>query len=380
MSRTFHEDGTGRPFGIGDRLSHPYFIYDEIKATPKILAESVSSKIIGKAENISEEILAKKIRRIYLTECATSYCAGFASSYIFNEVPKIPSFPLPSFEIINYPPPDIDDKAAVFVISHRGRTKIALEIVESLRPKKPFIIGVTDVEASPITKVVDGVSIGVGGEEPTYPKTRSWIGTVFRLSLIALMIAKKKGVNIDKLLDQLKETPKVATDIINTVEEKIKYLAEKYEKKRFYVIGGGPNWATAQEGVLKLKEVALVISEALEVEEIAHGHQLVLDENSVVVAIAPPGRSYKRSCEIVQAANAVGSQTLSIIRKGDSLSRLSTDAIELEESLDELLTPMLYIIPIQLLAYYIALEKNLNPDANFLMQKFQEAKKFLFPT
>lgn len=380
MSKTFAQDKAGRPAGIVDRASHPYFMYDEIKVIPYVLKKCMEIKVMKAAERIADEILERGIQRIYLTECVSSYCAGFASSYIFNEVPKIPSFPLPSFEIINYPPPDIDDKAAVFVISHRGRTKIALEIVESLRPKKPFIIGITDVEGSPITKVVDDVSIGVRGEEPTYPKTRSWIGTVFRLSLIALMIAKKKGVNIDKLLDQLKETPKMAAAIINTVEEKIRYLAGKYEKKRFYVIGGGPNWATAQEGVLKLKEAGLVISEALEVEEIAHGHQLVLDENSVVVAIAPPGRSYKRSCEIVQAANAIGSQTLSIIKKGDSLSKLSTDAVELEESLDESFTPMVYIIPIQLLAYYIALKKNLNPDTNLLLPNFLMAHKFLFPS
>jgi len=380
MSKPFAQDKAGRPTGIVDRVSHPYLMYDEIRAIPFALKECIGRRVMKESERIADEILGRRIQRIYLTECVSSYCAGFASSYVFNEIPKIPSFPLPSFEIINYPPPDIDNKAAVFVISHRGRTKIALEVVESLRPRKPYIIGITDVEGSPITGVVDDVSVGVRGEEPTYPKTRSWVGTVFRLSLVALMIAKKKGVSTDQLIDQLKDIPEIATVIINTVEEKTKYLAEKYEEKRFYVVGGGPNWATAQEGVLKLKEAGLVISEALEVEEIAHGHQLVLDKDSVMMAVAPPGRSYERSCEITQAAKAIGSQTLSITRNGASLSKLSTDSIELEESLHELFTPMVYIIPIQLLAYYIALNKKLNPDTNLLLPNFLKAHKFLFPS
>ena len=366
-------------FKIEHRTSHPFCMYEEIMATPSILKKLLSKRVLDESERIAEKILEKGIKRIYLTECATSYYAGFASSYVFNEVPKISSSPLPSFEIINYPPPDINEKTAVFVISHRGRTKIALEIVESLRPKKPYIIGVTDVEGSPLTKVVDDVSMGTGGEERSFPKTRSWLGTILRISLIALMVAKNKGVNIDKLFNQLKNVPKMASDILSSTEEKVKDLAKKYNNKKFYIIGGGPNWATAQEGALKLKEASLVESEAIEIEEIAHGHQLALGKNSVVVAIAPPGRSYLRSVDIVHALNIMGFQSVAIVRKDDSLSKTSTDSIELKENLNELFTPMMYIIPIQLLAYYIALNKKLNPDENLRLPKFREAHKFLFP-
>ncbi len=362
-----------------ERNAHPYFMYDMIMETPQILEKLAKQEIFKRADKIAQKILERKIDRIYLTECVTSYCAGFVASYVFNEETQIPASPLPSFEIINYPPPDINSKTAVFVITHRGRTKIALEIVESLRSKNPLIIGVTDVEGSPITKVVDEVSMGVGGEEPTYPKTRSWIGSVFRLSLIALMIAKRKGQNVDKYFNELKELSKMAAATIVSSEEARKHLAKKFLTKRFYVVGGGANWATAQEGVLKLKEAGLVNAEAIEIEEIAHGPQLVLDKDSVVLVLAPPGRSYNRSGEILQAVNIIGSHTLCLARKGDSILKLSKDSIGVEENMNEFLSPMLYIIPIQLLAYYIALEKGLNPDRNPRMEKFQGASKYLFP-
>ena len=365
------------------RHCHPYIVYDSILSTPNILKGILETKkYVAMIETVAKEVINRGIQRIYFSGCGTSYYAGIASTYIFHKLTKIPTVAITAFELINYPPPDMNSNVALFVISHSGHTKVDVDLAKYAKEKGVFTVAITDVPDSPLARSVDKVILGPGGRDIPIPKTRSYVASLLRSFLVAIYIGKETNINVDRYLNEVRQIPDLISKIIKNSEEKVKELASKYrDKYSFFIVGGGPNYATALEGALKLKEMGFVDGEAIEAEEAAHGPHICFNENIVYMTIAPPSLCYNRLYDLVRSVKVIGAPTISIVQEGDDrISKVSDDFIEIPATLSEELTPMLYIIPIYLFSYYLAVEKGMNPDiARTDDIRFRKVMEILFP-
>jgi len=163
---------------------------------------------------------------------------------------------------------------------------------------------------------------------------------------------------------KLEGSPMLTRRIFDSTEKAIIDIAEEHQNLNdCYVLGGGPNYATACEAALKFMEASLVKAYPFEIEEFAHGPFIVSDKKTLVIAIAPPGESYDRAYDHVDGQRCLESNILSLVREKDSkISKLSNRVVEVSEDLDEIFTPIPYIISLYLLAYYLAVKKGMNPD------------------
>lgn len=362
------------------RKSHPFFMYDSIMSTTQIIRDCLEKDSLDKLKLISTEIHDRKINRIYFTGSGTSYHAGIAASHFFNNLLKLPTYAILASEFHDYPVSGIDRKSAIIVISHTGRTEASVKAARVAKKMSAYVIGLTEVKNSPITKFSDDISLGPGGEELAYPKTRSYVAALLRSYLLGIMLGERLGVSkklLEALLTELNQIPKIIDKTLKSVEGYIIDLAEKFKEKNiFYVLGSGPSFATAQEAALKLMEASCVNAFAFEFQKFAHGPFIVCDESTVLVFVTPPGKSYEEAIAHLKAQRFIGSKTISVAREGDQeVCKNSDEVIEIPENVDETITPIPYILPIYLLSYYMAVEKNLNPDI-FKMDEPRYLKAF----
>ncbi|RLF24047.1 MAG: hypothetical protein DRN15_03900 [Thermoprotei archaeon] len=367
---------------IPRRTGHPYLVYDSITMTRAILDEILKEKsYIIPIQEAAKEIVKRSLSKIYFTGCGTSFYAGIVATYAFHKIARVPSEAVTAFEVYNYPPPDLGNSCLV-LISHSGHTKVDIDLAGLAKKMGAYTIAITDVPDSPLARSVDKVVSGPGGRDPAIPKTRSYIASLLRCILLALYVGDEKGYDVSEYLAQVKRIPDLISSTLKATEEKAREIARKYKDKfDFFVVGGGPNYATALEGALKLKEMSYINAEAIEAEEAAHGPWLCFNENMVFITIAPPGPSYERLHSLVRGVKAIGVSTISIVREGDErISKDSDDVIEIKENLSEDLTPLVYIMPLYLVSYYLAVEKGVNPDiARSDDERFRKAFEIIFP-
>jgi len=348
-----------------ERKSHPYLVYDEMKRTPEILNECFSKDNLDVLREMANEIVDKEIGKVYFIGAGTSFIMGVASTYAFNSISKMPTQAIESFEFAKYPPFDIGKKTLVFTVSHSGRTKITVDAASLAKDKGAYVFAMTDGEDSPLTKIAEIVSLGPGGLERSFPNTRSYVSALLRSYLLSVMVAEAKSDKVSRgYLRKLEEVPALTRRIFDSAEKLMIDLAEELrELSNIYVLGGGPNYATACESALKFMEASLLKACPFEMEEFAHGPFVLSDKETLVIAIAPPGESYDRVCDHIEGQRHLPSTTLSLVRKGDAkISKLSDKVVEISDNLDEVFTPIPYIMPLYLLAYYLAVKRRINPD------------------
>jgi len=365
------------------RNSHPYFMWDSISTTHEFLRKAIGEE--ESIKSVAEKIADKKPLKIFLTGCGTSHHSAIAGRYILENVAKLPAESISAFELLNYPPQGLNDKTTLVAFSHSGASKATVDVVKFAKENGAFTIALTCTSQSPITKASDYTIVVLGKEEKAAPQTRSYTAALMTTCLLSISLGiltrpqdTQRFVELRKKLDSV--CGAVETVLKNT-EELIVEVAGRYrDVKDFFIVGGGPNYVTALEAALKMKEAALVHAEGEEVEEMAHGPIYSLDENMVVIAVAPPGKSYARMLDIVKAANAIGSPNISIVDEKDAeLSRISTEVIRVPSGPEEF-TPITYLLPLQMLAYHIALKKGHNPDLIRTDEpEYSEVSQIVFP-
>ena len=370
---------------LRERREHPYLTYDGIQFNPDVLKECLEEN--DKIKNITERIPVEKIRRIYPIGGGTSYFAAIAVKYALERVAEVPTASLTSFGILHYPPPDISS-SAVMGISFSGRTKITVDAIKAAKEKGAYTIAVTGNPKSPMVETADIFIQVPGGPEKIPVMTRSYTSEVFMGYLFSVALREKlKGQDksLTDFREQLNGMSKIASAILKETEEDIIELGEKYSNRtKFYFVGGGPNLATALEAALKAGEMGQIPSPmGLETEEMCHGPFTTLEKDSVVVMSAPPGKSYERNLDIVRAAKKIGSDVISLVRKGEEnteFTEASDHIVEIPEEVDESFTPVPYIIPQHLLDYYLGLKKGISPDTHgFEKPGMSEAAEIIFP-
>ena len=305
---------------------------------------------------------------VFLVACGTSYHACLAASYMFSKLAFLATHPVIASEFIEQHGKAVNIDSTILAVSQSGETADTLAAVEHARLRAATILGLTNVIGSTLTRVSRVYVCQQSGPEIGVAATKTFTSQLSVLSQLALRLAKKRGKvsheEIEYLEEKLEQIPDIAETIIQTQEEKIKQIAKKYRDRQCFVfLGRGISSATALEGRLKLLEIAYIPSIAFPAGESKHGPISLIEPGFPVIFICTRDETHKIIIGNIMEMKARGASIITIIEEGDEeIKALADDYIEMAKGVPEVLSPILYVIPLQLLAYYMAIERGCDPD------------------
>jgi glucosamine--fructose-6-phosphate aminotransferase (isomerizing) len=347
------------------KQGYPHFMIKEIHEQPATLRNTLRMQ-----EHYLDLIstFLDRANEVFLVACGTSYHACLAASYMFSKLAFLPTYPVYASEFIEQHGKSVNIDSTILAVSQSGETADTLAAVTCAQQRAATILGLTNVIGSTLTRV-SRVYIGQqSGPEIGVAATKTFTSQLSVLAQLALRLSKKRGKisqdEMDDLEERLEHLPDIVDTIVQTQEEKVKHLAEKYKNARvFFFLGRGISTATAFEGRLKLMEIAYIPSIAFPAGESKHGPISLVEEGFPVVFICPKDDSHKTLIGNIMEMKARGASIIAIVEEGDEeIKTLSDDFIEVPRGIPEVLSPIPFAVPLQLFAYYMALERGHNPD------------------
>ena len=354
-----------------EKGGYNYFMLKEIYEQPRAIHDTIRGRLIINEQKIKlsgiDENLEKfkNAERIIIVACGTSWHAGLVAEYIFEDLCRIPTEVEYASEF-RYRNPVINKNDLIISISQSGETADTLAAVKMAKQKGAFIFGICNVVGSSIAREVHSGAFTHAGPEIGVASTKAFTTQIALLAIIGLRISQiKKSLN-DKIFKNLLNSLNNITIISNEVlklDSTISSIAKKYYKApNFLFLGRGYNFPTAVEGALKLKEISYIHAEGYPAAEMKHGPIALVDKNMPVVVVATKKGFYEKVVSNIQEIKSREGKIIAIVTKGDTdVKKLSDDYIEIPEC-EELLVPILASIPLQLLAYHIALLRGCNVD------------------
>ncbi len=306
-----------------------------------------------------------RAKRFVIAACGTSWHAGLIGEYLFEEIAKIPVEVEYASEL-RYRNAMLGREDVVIAISQSGETADTLAALEMAKENGALIYGIVNVVGSSIARLTDAGSYIHAGPEIGVASTKAFTGQVTLLTLMALHLAHRTGAitpeEFHEYLNELARIPKKIEEVLR-VNDHVRYIAgEIKDKNNALYLGRGYNFPIALEGALKLKEISYVHAEGYPAAEMKHGPIALIDENMPVVVIATNKSAYDKIVSNVQEVKARRGLVIAIVTEGDTLlSELADHVIEIPETAEPL-TPLLSVIPLQLLAYHVALMRGCNVD------------------
>ena len=350
---------------MAEKQGYPHFMLKEIHEQP--LSLSTALLIQERYLDLIATFLDRS-KEIFLLACGTSHNACLAASYMFSSLANLMTYPIIASEFVEQYGESVNINSTILAVSQSGETADVLHALDHARFKAATILGLTNVVGSTLTRVSRAYIVQQSEPEIGVAATKTFTSQLIVLAQLALRLAKIRGKvsqdNIDFLEAKLRETPKIIEQIINTQEEKVEKIARKYKGAGcFYFLGRGISTATALEGRLKLLEIAYIPSIAYPAGESKHGPISLIEPGFPVVFICPRGNTRKTLIGNIMEMKARGASIITIADAEDEeIRKMSDDSIEVPTGIPEVLSPIAYVIPLQLLAYHIAVEKGLNPD------------------
>lgn len=354
-----------------EKGGYEHFMLKEIFEQPQTIFDSMRGRLDAKAGTITmagiqqyaEQLI--NANRIIIVACGTSWHAGLVAEYIFEELCRI-NVEVEYASEFRYRNPVINKGDIIIAVSQSGETADTIVAIENAKSKGAIILGVVNVVGSSIARISHAGAYTHAGHEIGVASTKAFTAQLVVLTMIALKIAYMKGSisneRYSKLLHELELIPEKAAWILNH-NESIKTIAEKYKDARdFLYLGRGYNFAIALEGALKLKEISYIHAEGYPAAEMKHGPIALVDENLPVVFVATKDAYHEKIVSNISEIKARKGMVISVITEGDeTIKNLSNEAMIVPEA-DEIVAPMLTVIPLQLLSYYIGVSKNLDVD------------------
>ena len=355
------ERGGFRHFMLKEIFEQPDSVHDTMRG--RLLEEEGTARLGGLSDCLPADEI-DRYNRIILTACGTSWHAGLIGEYMLEEFARIPVEVEYASEF-RYKDPVLDDRSLVVAISQSGETADTLAALREGMERGARAIGIVNVVGSTIARESDcGVYIHAGPEIGV-ASTKAFTSQVVALSLLALYMGRRRGISVErgrKTVEALLELPGQISEILARNDE-IRELAELYhEHRNFLYLGRGYNFPVALEGALKLKEISYIHAEGYPAAEMKHGPIALIDENMPVVVIAPHDSVYTKVLSNIEEVKARGGRVIAITSEGNGEMRgLADHVISVPRTL-EMLQPVLTVIPLQLLAYHIAVRRGCDVD------------------
>jgi glucosamine--fructose-6-phosphate aminotransferase (isomerizing) len=306
-----------------------------------------------------------KASRIMIVACGTSWHAGLVAEYMIEELCRIPVEVEYASEF-RYRNPVIHPGDVIIAISQSGETADTLVALESAKEKGAFIFGVVNAVGSSIARLSHAGAYTHAGPEIGVASTKAFTGQLAVLSMMALKMAKAKGSISDEryvfLLNELASVPEKVKEILADTS-KIESIAKQYKgASDFLYLGRGYNFPIALEGALKLKEITYIHAEGYPAAEMKHGPIALVDENLPVVFVATKDMYYEKVVSNIQEIKARKGQVIAVATIGDTVLPTMSDNIMFVPDIDEVIAPLLSVIPLQLLSYYVGIYKGIDVD------------------
>ncbi|HET8622135.1 MAG TPA: glutamine--fructose-6-phosphate transaminase (isomerizing) [Gemmatimonadales bacterium] len=354
-----------------ERGGYPHFMLKEICEQPESLRNTLRGHLLDdegtsrvSGLNLSDEQLAQ-VDRIVITACGTSWHSGLIGEYMLEEMARIPVEVEYASEF-RYRNPLVDERTLVIGVSQSGETADTLAAIREAKHRGARTIGVVNVVGSTIAREVDGGIYLHAGPEVGVASTKAFTSQVAALALISLRVARLRNLSIlqgRQFIHALRCLPDQMATILQRADE-LEKLADRFlgTTHNALYLGRGVNFPVALEGALKLKEISYIHAEGYPAAEMKHGPIALIDENMPVVFIAPRDAVHPKIVSNIEEVKARGGKVIALVNEGDAeIERLADVTFEIPETLD-VLTPILTSIPLQLLAYYVAVRRGCNVD------------------
>lgn len=354
-----------------EKGGYEHFMLKEIYEQPRSIWDSMRGRIDARKGFIRLGGIAEfetkftNAKRILIIGCGTSWHAGLVAEYLFEELARIPVEVEYASEF-RYRNPIINEDDIVIAISQSGETADTLAAIELAKAKGATIFGVCNVVGSSIPRATHGGSYTHAGPEIGVASTKAFTAQVAVLTLMAVQLAHMRGTitesRFQQLLSGLEAIPKKVEQVLK-LDAVVKKLAVKFQNVRnFLYLGRGYGFPVALEGALKLKEISYIHAEGYPAAEMKHGPIALIDDNMPVVVIANKNSSYEKVVSNIQEIKARKGIVIAIVTEGDEEVKSIADyVIEIPEC-DDVLMPLLSVIPLQLLSYHIAVLRGTNVD------------------
>lgn len=354
-----------------EKGGYDHFMLKEIYEQPRSIKDSMRGRIsaenaivnLGGITEYEQKFINAK--RIIFVACGTSWHAGLVGEYLFEDLARIPVEVEYASEF-RYRNPIVYEDDVIIAISQSGETADTLAAIELAKSKGATIIGICNVVGSSIARATHAGSYTHAGPEIGVASTKAFTAQVTVLTLMALRIAFRKGTisssRFHELLTELEAIPDKVEKVLQ-INDKIKYIADIYKNStNALYLGRGYTFPVALEGALKLKEISYIHAEGYPAAEMKHGPIALIDEEMPVFVIATKGTSYEKVVSNIQEVKARKGKIIAIVTEGDTQVKEMADyTIEIPET-DEILVPLVSVIPMQLLSYHIAVMRGCNVD------------------
>jgi glucosamine--fructose-6-phosphate aminotransferase (isomerizing) len=345
-----------------EKGGHPHFMLKEILEQPETIRNAQRGRTIleeglaklGGLESVLDEL--KRKRRLVIVSCGTSYYAGLTGRYIFEELTDL-AVEVELASEFRYRKLNIGEDSAVLAISQSGETADTLAALREAKRKGALCLGLVNVVGSTIARESQAGVYNHAGPEIGVCSTKAFTSQLTILVLMGVLIGRHRHLSLKegrRILKALELAPEQVERMVAR-RERIEAIARKYARcEHFFYVGRKFNYPIALEGALKLKEIAYIHAEGYAAGELKHGPIALIDESYACVCIVPRDDMYEKVISNMQEMKARGGRIVAVCHEGDSQAReLADDVIEMPENL-EMITPILAVVPLQLLAYYYA--------------------------
>ena len=354
-----------------EKGGYPHFMLKEIFEQPRTLTDSMRGRVNVRQDNIAlSGFIDNKDRflnakRIIITACGTSWHAGLIAMYAIEEFAQIPVEVEYSSEF-RYRKPVINKDDVVIAISQSGETADTLAAIQLAKSKGAFIFSICNVVGASIPRISDSGCYTHVGPEIGVASTKAFTAQVVALTMLALCIGKEKGTMTEeqylRIVRELGQIPDKIERVLGQNKRIADFAKTFTYAQNFIYLGRGYNFPVAMEGALKLKEISYIHAEGYPAAEMKHGPIALISQEMPVVVVAPHCGTYEKVVSNIQEIKARKGRVIAVVTEGDELvSKIADYIIEVPQT-EECLTPLLTVIPLQLLAYHIAVVKGCDVD------------------
>lgn len=353
-----------------DKGGYPHFMLKEIMEQPESVRNSMRGRLmvnegtakLGGLTDVLDRLVSSK--RIIISACGTSWHAALVGEYMIEQYARIPVEVEYASEL-RYRNPIITGEDSVFFISQSGETADTLAALKEAKSKGALVLGICNVVGSTIARESQAGVYIHAGPEIGVASTKAFTSQLVVLALITLLIARRRGMSVEEgkeIVGELKKIPEKIESILK-MNKDIERLARQFkDANNFLYLGRGYNFPVALEGALKLKEISYIHAEGYPAAEMKHGPIALIDENMPVVFVAPKGATYEKILSNIEEVRARGGRIIAVgDEKDGELDNIVDYTLKIPETI-EMFRPILTSIPLQLLAYHIAVKKGLNVD------------------
>ncbi len=356
---------------MAEKGGYRHFMLKEIHEQPRALSDTIGPRIQEETGEIYLEDLnlekksAKALKKIFIVACGTSWHASLVGKFLIEQIARVP-VEVDIASEFRYRDPIIDGNDLVLAVTQSGETADTLAAIKEAKGKKAATAAICNVVGSSISREADGVIYTHAGPEIGVASTKAFTTQLSALYLFALYLASARGTitseDFNNHVHGLKHLPQMIEDTLKS-EKEIEEIAKDFAGFRdFLFLGRGINYPIALEGALKLKEISYIHAEGYPAGEMKHGPIALIDEDMAVVVLAPKDEVYEKVLANVEEVKARDGKVIAIVFEGDKEIASRADRCIFIPKADKCLNPFLLSIPLQFLAYYVAVHLGTDVD------------------